>query len=256
MHRFVGGDLHVVGECVTGARGHESVLVYLLKNRGRPILIDTGSHLHRRRIIEEIDEVLGGTDPEVVFLTHTELPHTGNVRAVMEKWPEILPVAPSLISAYVELAPVVELEKLVLAPVGRSASFAGRNLDFVHGVLKDQPGTQWIYDQETRSLFTADAFGYFHKEGECALLSGERTGGISTEALYDYHVSQFRFLKWVYPERLSASLEKVFARKVEVIAPAHGNPITSDIPGHRAKLRQVLEQVRSQSFFEPSGEAG
>lgn len=244
MHRRVAGDLHVVGECVVGPAGHEPVLVYVLENGGRPILIDTGSHLHRQAIMAELDSLLGRVSPEVVFLTHTELPHTGNVRAVMEKWPEIQPVAPNLISAYVELAPVVELERMVLSPVGRSAEYAGRTLEFIHGVLKDQPGTQWIYDPQTRAVFTADAFGYLHGEGECELLSHERAGGVSYERMLEYHSSQFRFLKWVIPERFFASLDRVFARDVAVIASAHGNPMDSDIGAHLERLHSVVRAIR------------
>jgi flavorubredoxin len=95
----------------------------------------------------------------------------------MAKWPHVLPVAPNLISAYIELAPVVELERLVLAPVGNTATFAGRQMKFLHGVLKDQPGTQWIYDPAEKVLFTADAFGYFHEEGDCDKLGHEMEDG-------------------------------------------------------------------------------
>jgi flavorubredoxin len=232
---------------VSGERGHEAVLVYVLTNGGRPILIDTGSHLHRAEIMREIDQVLEGRPPEVVFLTHTELPHTGNVRAIMAKWPGVMPVAPNLISAYIELAPVVELEKMVLAPVGRTASFAGRELKFLHGVLKDQPGTQWIYDPKEKVLFTADAFGYFHGPGECSLLGTEREGGVSLQMFSEYNSAQFKFLKWVIPGRLWSSLDKVFEHDVEIIAPTHGNPIVGEVGIHFERLKESVAVIRSEA---------
>ncbi len=190
--------------------GTKSVRVYVLKNRNHPILIDTGSHLHQSKIMEKLDRVLEGASPEVIFLTHTELPHSGNLRAIVNKWPKSIPVVSNTIVPYIELAPIVELERIVLAPIASTQEFAGRRFEFVNAPLKDQPASQWIFDFETGTLFTADAFGYYHADGKCDLFPTEEGGAIESEGFREYHELAFRYLRWVIPELLNEGLTRSF----------------------------------------------
>ena len=83
MAIHVSGDLYQIGESVGGADGWcEAVRVYVLLNDGQPLIFDAGSHLHTAPIMADLKELLGGTKPAFVFLTHTELPHTGNMSAI------------------------------------------------------------------------------------------------------------------------------------------------------------------------------
>jgi flavorubredoxin len=241
--RRVASDLYVVGECVEGVRGHEAVRVYVLKNGKRPILIDTGSHLHRQKILAALDEVLDGIPPEIVFLTHTELPHAGNVRAIANKWPKATAVVSNTIIPYIELAPIVEMGRIGLAPIAEVASFAGRSFEFVNAPLKDQPASQWIYDFKTRTMFTADAFGYYHAPGECELFEGEKGSAIRMEDMTEYHRVAFRYLRWVIAAPLNEALDEVFVRDVKIIAPVHGNPITERIAEHVEMLKEVDREI-------------
>ncbi len=243
MIRHVASDLYVVGECVEGVPGHEAVRVYVLKNGKRPILVDTGSHLHRDEIMGGLDEVLDGAAPEVIFLTHTELPHAGNVRAIATKWPKATAVVSNTIIPYIELAPIVKLERIGLAPIADVASFGGRTFEFVNAPLKDQPASQWIYDFRTKTLFTADAFGYYHAPGECETFPGEGGSEIRMGDLREYHRLAHRYLRWVIPSMVNEAIDEVFVRDVEIIAPVHGNPIMNDIPGHVRMLKQVNVEI-------------
>ena len=251
MLRQVSDDLFVVGECVQGEHGHEAVRVYVLKNDDRPIIIDTGSHLHQTKIMDGLDEILDGAEPEAVFLTHTELPHSGNVRTIATRWPNAKPTVADSIIPYIELAPVVEQERITLAPMASVANFAGRTLEFVHAPLKDQPASQWIFDFRTHTLFTADAFGYYHKPGRCDLFADEMEEGIRKEDFLDYHRIAFRYLRWVLPKPLNEALDTVFLRDVSIIAPVHGNPIRTNVRGHLKRLQDAMTQICTESRGSP-----
>jgi flavorubredoxin len=95
---------------------------------------------------------------------------------------------------YIELAPVVELERIVLAPIASTANFAGRSFEFVNAPLKDQPASQWIFDHRTHTLLTADAFGYYHSPGKCNAFPNEKGGEIRMEDFLEYHRIAFRYL--------------------------------------------------------------
>ena len=144
MIRNVTADLYQIGACVEGERGHEAVRVYVLQNEGHPIILDCGSQLHRAEIMADLDEVLGGAAPAYVFLTHSELPHSGNLQQIVERWPEIQVLISSLLLKYIELAPIMPLDQITAVDPGTTLEMAGRELRFVNALLKDQPGTQWI----------------------------------------------------------------------------------------------------------------
>ena len=62
MLRHVVDDLYQIGESVVGADGWcEAVRVYVLLNNGRPLLFDTGSHLHSHEIMTQLKELLALT---------------------------------------------------------------------------------------------------------------------------------------------------------------------------------------------------
>ncbi len=243
MIQHITNDLYQIGECVPGENGHEAVRVYVLINEGRPILIDCGSHLHRTPLMAELDRLLEGSAPEYVFLTHSELPHSGNLRKITARWPAIRVIVSNVLLPYIELAPVLPLEQITTANPGSSHTFAGRTLKFLDALLKDQPGSQWILDPETRTLFTGDGFGYYHLEGACELFSDEIPGGITEEQFRLFHRNAFRFLRWVLYERFAADLERLFERQdIGILAPIHGNAIR-DVPAHLERLKRAIASI-------------
>ena len=244
MIRHVAADLYQIGQEVAGAYGREAVQVYLLLNEGRPILIDCGSHLHREPMMAELETVLEGAVPEYVFLTHSELPHAGNITAVVKKWPAIKVIVSNIMLPYIEVLPVLPLAQLIQATPGTTLSFPGRTLTFIDALLKDQPGSQWIYDSHTQALFTGDGFGYYHAPAQSGKFSDELPSGIEQSQFEAYHQTTFRFLRWVQPERLNADLRKLFRKRtVSIIAPIHGSAIRHDIPGHVSRLQGALAAV-------------
>ena len=244
MLHNITADLYQVGECVDGEHGHEAVRVYVLMNSGRPILIDCGSHLHRTEVMRELEALLAGTTPEYIFLTHSELPHSGNLQKIATTWPNIKVIVSNIMLAYIEIAPVLPLEQITAVTAGTTLELAGRTLQFVDALLKDQPGSQWIYDPITGALFTGDGFGYYHPADTCEYFSDEIDGGIPEEYFREFHRNAFRFLRWVIPERLNDDLGKTFRQlDVKIVAPSHGNAIRGDIPIHLERLKRTISNI-------------
>lgn len=247
MIRMVADDLYQIGECVDGLHGHEAVRFYVLLNDGRPILIDCGSQLYRSESIKELDQVLDGSTPEYVFLTHSELPHSGNLESIASNWPHIHVMVSSIMLPYIEIAPVLPLEQIATVAPGSTLEIAGREVSFLDALLKDQPGSQWIYDPKTGTLFTGDGFGYYHPAAQCELFSDEVEGGIREQWFSTYHRDAFRFLRWVSPEKLNDALDNLFLRRdVKIVAPIHGNAIRGDIPEHVDRLKQAVTSLCMQ----------
>lgn len=245
MLRHVKDDLYQVGESISGHDGiHEAVRVYVLLNNDCPLIFDAGSHLHSEEIMADLKTLLGDTAPGYVFLTHTELPHTGNLNVILKEWPSVKLVVSSGILPHVELPWWVEEDQIQYAYAGTEEAYGGRHISFLDAILKDQPGTHWMYDAVTETLFTADAFGYLFPQSADTLFDDEIDGGLSTDWIYDYHASAFRFLPYVIADKMMDDFHKVFAkRQVAVIAPTHGNAIRGDIPKTLNQFETAVRKV-------------
>lgn len=244
MIQHVTDDLYQISEQVSGPYGYEAINVYVLLNDDRPILIDCGSHLHRTPMMANLERVLAGRGPEYIFLTHSELPHAGNISAVVQKWPQIKVMVSNVMLPYIEVLPVLPLEQMIQVVPGSRLEFPGRILEFVDALLKDQPGSQWIYDHRSRTLFTGDGFGYYHSAETAHKFSDEIPGGIREEQFREYHQTAFRFLRWVQPDRFNADLDRMFAnRPVDIIAPIHGYAIRGKIDLHRERIKAAINTI-------------
>lgn len=246
MLRHVVDDLYQIGESVEGQDGwREAVRVYVLLNDGCPLLFDSGSHIHRGQIMTELKELLGNTAPGYVFLTHTELPHTGNISAILKEWPEAKLVVSSAILPYCELPWWVKKEQVQYGHAGTDGVYGDRHISFSDGILKDQPGTHWMFDNRTGTLFTADAFGYFFPQTADASFDDELPDGLPAEWLQRYHKNAFRFLSLVDGSNVVSDIAKVFAnRDVRVIAPTHGNAIRGNVPQSIERFNEAIMGIR------------
>ena len=245
MLRHVSDDLYQIGESVSGADGwHEAVRVYVLLNDGSPLIFDSGAHIHSRQIMADLSELLGATTPSHIFLTHTELPHTGNLSHILEKWPETQLVVSSGILPHVEMPWWVDEASIHYAYAGTNEEYGGRAISFLDGILKDQPGTHWMYDGKTGTLFTADAMGYLFPEAGDAVFDDEMSDSIPELWLKRYHESAFRFLPYASAEKLLSDFDKTFSkREVRIIAPTHGNAMRGDLSIINQRFSQVMKAL-------------
>ncbi|WP_372803604.1 MBL fold metallo-hydrolase [Paracoccus seriniphilus] len=246
MLRQVVGDLYQIGESVQGEDGwHEAVRVYVLLNDGCPLVFDSGSHVHRGQIMAELKELLGDAPVGYVFLTHTELPHTGNISAILQEWPEAKLVVSSAILPHCELPWWVKDEQVQYSQAGTESVYAGRRISFSDGILKDQPGTHWMFDARTGALFTADAFGYFFPQSAATSFDDELEDGVPADWLQRYHLNAFRFLPLVDGAKVVSDIAKVFAKRdVQVIAPTHGNAIRGNVPQCVTRFNEAIMGIR------------
>lgn len=101
-----------------------------------------------------------------------------------------------------------------------------------------------MYDAQTGTLFTADAFGYLFPQSADRKFDDELEDGIPMAWSRRYHESAFRFLPMVSGEKVNADFAKVFAaRDVKVIAPTHGNAIRGDINRHIDRVNRAIQEI-------------
>lgn len=228
-----------LNECFDRGPDHEHVAVYLLESGGQYILIDSGSFFHRESILASIADVTDGEGPDAVVLSHTDYPHSANVRPLEERWGDYELVASCGVPSIQGLPSDARRSE-----VGESSTVQGRELRFVDPPLADRSHTSWMYDPDTGTLFTADGFGMRHDPGACESTATDRSD-VSLDRVYEYHVETLTWLPYADPETLSAAVDDVFDRHdVRCVAPIHGPPIEGDaLESYRRAFRQAVERI-------------
>lgn len=236
-------ELLWINECFPLEDGlHEHVSVYVLQGQDATVVVDSGSFYHRESIRARLDAVVADRGLDALVLSHSDYPHSGNIGAFRAAWGDIEIVASSA-------APDIQgLPYATKCTIGESMEVCGREMSFIDPPLADRSHTTWIYDHPSRSLFTSDGFGNFHRPGECSWISRDFPGGIPTDDVYRFHRETLSWLRYVDPPRLEARIREIFEEfRVDWICPIHGNAISgSDLEDYLGRLAASVRRIADE----------
>ncbi|MDQ4214641.1 MBL fold metallo-hydrolase [Microbacterium sp. ASV81] len=216
--------------------GHNSA--YVIKGSESSMIVDTGNPSSWTTISAKLDELLGDEPLTYVFPTHPELPHTGNLPRLVEKYPDVQVVGD--MHDYHLFYPQIVPNLHSRVPGDVIDLGGGQEVLIVEAMIRDLPNTQWAFARREKVLFTADGFCYMHRPelddedplhlpGECALTTDELSTPIAVENAAFFTGSA------LYWARFNDDADQVYDRVlalvdelgVELVAPTHGNVITN-----------------------------
>ncbi|MGV9295634.1 MBL fold metallo-hydrolase [Amycolatopsis sp. NPDC003676] len=252
LPRLVADGVTWIGAClpfeVDGRLIHGHNSAYLVQGTEGSVLVDTGAPSSWWAIEEVVERVLGGRDLTHLFVTHPELPHTGNLPRFVEKYPDIQVIGD--VRDYHLFYPEVVPNLRATRPGDRFDLGGGHEFLVVEAMIRDLPNTQWGYAPRAKSLFTADGFCYMHRPelddedpahlpGECGLTTGELRQPIAVENAAFFTGSALYFSRFVddADERYAGVADLARELGAELVCPTHGNVITD--------LLDVLPIVRA-----------
>ncbi|BAS14170.1 anaerobic nitric oxide reductase [Arthrobacter sp. Hiyo8] len=94
--RWLADGTYWLGGCLSanaqGQEVHYHVSSYLVVGSKATLLVDTGDPAHRALLLAQLELVLGERPLDYVFPTHPEIPHAGNLPALLDKYPGALVV--------------------------------------------------------------------------------------------------------------------------------------------------------------------
>ena len=242
---YVAPEVTWLAECFALGSRHKHVSAHLLGPPGDQVLVDTGAPAHRDLILEQLETATEGAGPAAIVLTHGDLPHTGNVGPIRDRWGDVPLYAATAAPEILGFAPSIH------CPIGTERTLAGRRLRFVDPPLADIRATMWVHDRETGALLTGDGLGHYHGEGHCDALDA----AVSDTAIADYHRDTFAWLPYVDAGTLRSALEGATERPdVELLLPIHGRPVLGDeLPGYLERCAAQLDRLTEAPL---PGEAG
>jgi flavorubredoxin len=249
-----------------GVAGYAAFNCYLLTAPDRALLVGTGPAAFATETVNAVrrltsgktlslvilrnePEVLGGLSLLMAEMTPASYYYMGG-GGIFDWIEDIRPVG----SRTIALRDTVPM--IVPAPDQTVAIAPGRQLEFLRAPFRVM-GLWWVYDTETKSLFTEDTFCHVHlptADTPVALMADDViTDVITVETVVQYLLMRADWLAGGLTAPIRDAVAKVFEeRRVENICPARGRPIV----GHALVKKHValtLEAFDRCARLQPAG---
>ncbi|MGQ4557338.1 hypothetical protein [Halobellus sp. GM3] len=208
-----------ISNCVEVGDHHMHLSNYLVSTSTDSILIGAGMEDFSQHLLDTVTAETDGAGVDTVLLAHSMLPHTENVKSIESKWPDATVYAASGFPRVIGIPGSEPWKRTETIEIG------DRAISFLNPIITDIVLSQWIFDHESGILFTAEAFGHYHRKGVCGRTASE-VGGISGQMVFDFYREKFPHLSYVDADKLEETIRSFFDRMpVKMLAPIHGNPV-------------------------------
>lgn len=169
---------------------------------------------------DNLEKALNGRIPDYLIVQHMEPDHSGNIAAVLKRYPAIKIVASERGVAMMPqfFCDVDFSSNTISVKEGDSISLGEHTLRFVMAPMVHWPEVMVTYDETDKVLFSADAFGKF--------------GALCHDEEWVCEARRYYFnICGKYGNQVQQLLKKATALNIEYICPLHG-PVLSENLGY------------------------
>jgi flavorubredoxin len=200
-------------------------------------LIDTVERSFIDEYLESIEEIIGTRKIDYLVINHMEPDHSGALKAVIQKYPDIILVGNKKTFAFVESF-YKEPENVLLVYDDSVLELGKHRLQFQTIPMVHWPETMVTYEETNKILFSGDAFGSY----------GTLDGGIFDDEInLDYYeVEVMRYFTNIvgkYCAHTQRAIKKLAPLDIKMIAATHG-------PVWRSDLNWVLTRYNKWSSYD------
>ena len=213
---------------------------YVIKDE-KTAIFDTCDTAVSGQYLENLAGCLDGTVPDYLIILHMEPDHCALIETVLGRWPSLKLVGSAktfqLLSQFFPKLP--ETEKITVGE-GDTLSLGTHTLTFITAPMVHWPEVIMAYDDVTKALFSADAFGTF----------GTLSGSIFADD-YDFEKEFLSEARRYYANivgkfgpQVQAVLKKAAALDIACLLPLHG-------PVWRKDLSYFIDKYQTWSSGTP-----
>ena len=213
---------------------------YLLLDE-KTVLFDTVDDSISRQFYENVYAALAGRSLDYLVVHHMEPDHCSMIVALLHRYPEakIVCSAKALVMLTQFYAEDMKDRALVVAE-GDKLSTGRHTLHFVMAPMVHWPEVMVTYDEPSKILFSADAFGTFG-----ALAGNIFDDELSFDSVWLNDARRYYTnIVGKYGAQVQALLKKAAALDIEMICPLHG-------PIWRGNLTTMIDKYQKWSTYEP-----
>jgi flavorubredoxin len=197
------------------------------------VLIDTVDICYSEIFFKKIDEILNGGKIDYLIIDHMEPDHSGCIRLLREKYPEIRIVGNKqtfgMLAGYHNIT-----EGLYEVKEGDTLNTGRHTFRFYMAPMVHWPEVMFACDETDKVLFSADAFGAF----------GTLDGGVTDKELntgryWDEMIRYYSNIVGKYGNPVQKALQKLAGVDVQMICSTHG-PVWTE---QRTKAIEIYDRL-------------
>lgn len=168
-----------------------------------------------------LEKALDGKTPDYLVVQHFEPDHSGSVKYIMEKYPQVVAVcSPKAKPMFVRFFDVDYGDRILVVKEGDTLSLGEHTLQFVMAPMVHWPEVMVSYEHKTKILFAADGFGKFG--ALCKEEENEEGWACEARRYYFNIVGK-------YGAMVQQLLKKAAGLDIQTICPLHGPVLTEDL---------------------------
>lgn len=186
--------------------------VYLIKGDRKTALIDTVDPSKQWELLDGLQGM--GVNIDYLVANHAEQDHSGNIPAVLERYPNAEVVCTPKCKDMLTEHLLIDGERITAMDDSSTISLGRKTLEFIHTPWVHWPETMSTYLKEHKFLFTCDFFGSHLATSDLFV----RNKAEVYEAAKRYYAE----IMMPFRNPIRKNLEKVKNLDIDVIAPSHG----------------------------------
>lgn len=168
-----------------------------------------------------LEKALDGRTPDYLVVQHFEPDHSGSVKYIMEKYPQVVAVcSPKAKPMFERFFDVDYGDRILVVKEGDTLSLGEHTLQFVMAPMVHWPEVMVSYEHKTKILFAADGFGKFG--ALCKEEENEEGWACEARRYYFNIVGK-------YGAMVQQLLKKAAGLDIQTICPLHGPVLTEDL---------------------------
>lgn len=181
-------------------------------------VMDTTDHKVCEKWLSNLSEALAGRTPDYLIISHLEPDHSGNIKSVADKYPDMKLVmsakAATMLPQFCEIAS----DRIIKVKENDSLELGKHTLHFVMAPMVHWPEVMVEYESTEKILFSADGFGKF--------------GTLDTDEDWVCEARRYYFnIVGKYGTPVQNLLKKASSLEIKTICPLHG-PVLNDNLGY------------------------
>lgn len=208
-------------------------------------VMDTVDASVTAQYLDNLTYVLAGRSVDYLVIQHMEPDHCANIEELMKRYPQMKVVGNAKTIQMIQQFFAIDTDnRVVLVKEGDTLSTGKHTLHFVMAPMVHWPEVMVSYEETTKILFAADAFGTFG-----ALNGGLFDDEVDLDAEWVKDARRYYSnIVGKYGMQVQALLKKAAAFDIQMICSLHG-------PVWREKIAWVVEKYDLWSRYEPEDRA-
>ena len=180
-------------------------------------ILDTIEVNFKDEWLNNLKKVLKDRKPDYLIVQHMEPDHSANIMEFLKVYPDVIVVSNAQAFKMMYQFFHQEIEHKLIVNNGDKLNLGGRELTFMFAPMVHWPEVMMTYDENSKVLFSADAFGKF--------------GALDVEEDWACEARRYYFgIVGKYGMQVQNVLKKAATLDIQTICPLHGPVLSENLP--------------------------